>query len=60
MYGDELGLTSEDDPEYVNPSRIALSSLNDNTPPLSMYSSSTSRIFYPKTRDEVSELCQIK
>ena len=36
MYGDELGLTSEDDADYVCPTRITLSSLNDISPPLSM------------------------
>ena len=36
VYGDELGLTSEDDADYICPTRITLSSLNDNSPPLSL------------------------
>ena len=36
VYGDELGLTSEDDSDYICPTRMTLSSLNDISPPLSL------------------------
>ena len=51
VYGDELGLTSEDDPDYVYPNAITFSSLNDITPPQSLTSSTSSKICYTGCTD---------
>ena len=56
MYGDELGLTSEDDADYVCPTRITLSSLNDISPPLSMNCGTlTPRLFASQSKAEVNK-----
>ena len=57
MYGDELGLTSEDDADYVCPTRITLSSLNDISPPLSMNCGTlTPRLFDSHAKAEVRKV----
>ena len=53
VYGDELGLTSEDDADYVRPNGTTLSSLNDIAAPLSTNSNS-SGFFSTNLKDEVS------
>ena len=53
MYGDELGLTSEDDADYVRPTGITLSSLNHIDDPLSTNDNSSAGIYCTNLNDQV-------